>query len=178
MAADHVREHIRVNCVNPGTVATPWIGRLLAAAPNAWMGEQWDGPFLLKGITRIDDAKRAADTGVTAISVSNHGGNNLDGTPATIRCLPGIAETVGDQGTAVAMRPPMISNATGSPSAIACWALITLSKEQVRVVSASTAPATWHQTASLARRRCRLPSSSVCCGALPSMPGRLPRNAA
>jgi pre-mycofactocin synthase len=63
----------------------------------AWMGEQWDGPFLLKGITRIDDAKRAADAGVTAISVSNHGGNNLDGTPATIRCLPGIAETVGDQ---------------------------------------------------------------------------------
>ena len=34
MAADHVREHIRVNCVNPGTVATPWIGRLLSAAPD------------------------------------------------------------------------------------------------------------------------------------------------
>jgi 2-keto-3-deoxy-L-fuconate dehydrogenase len=34
MAADHVREHIRVNCVNPGTVDTPWIGRLLAAAED------------------------------------------------------------------------------------------------------------------------------------------------
>jgi pre-mycofactocin synthase len=34
---------------------------------------------------------------VTAISVSNHGGNNLDGTPATIRLLPDIARTVGDQ---------------------------------------------------------------------------------
>ncbi len=63
----------------------------------AWMREQWTGPFMLKGITRIDDAKRAADAGVTAISVSNHGGNNLDGTPATIRVLPGIAETVGGQ---------------------------------------------------------------------------------
>jgi heme/flavin dehydrogenase (mycofactocin system) len=63
----------------------------------AWMGEHWGGPFMLKGITRIDDARRAADAGVTAISVSNHGGNNLDGTPATIRCLPGIAEAVGDQ---------------------------------------------------------------------------------
>ncbi len=63
----------------------------------AWMREQWAGPFMLKGITRIDDAKRAADAGVTAISVSNHGGNNLDGTPATIRVLPGIAETVGGQ---------------------------------------------------------------------------------
>jgi pre-mycofactocin synthase len=63
----------------------------------AWMCEQWQGPLMLKGITRIDDAKRAVDAGVSAISVSNHGGNNLDGTPATIRCLPGIAETVGDQ---------------------------------------------------------------------------------
>jgi heme/flavin dehydrogenase (mycofactocin system) len=63
----------------------------------AWMREQWGGPFLLKGITRIDDAKRAVDAGVTAISVSNHGGNNVDGTPATIRVLPGIARAVGDQ---------------------------------------------------------------------------------
>jgi pre-mycofactocin synthase len=62
-----------------------------------WMREQWQGPLMLKGISRIDDAKRAVDAGVTAISVSNHGGNNLDGTPATIRCLPGIAEAVGGQ---------------------------------------------------------------------------------
>jgi len=63
----------------------------------AWMCEQWQGPLMLKGIMRIDDAKRAVDAGVTAISISNHGGNNLDGTPATIRCLPGIAEAVGEQ---------------------------------------------------------------------------------
>jgi L-lactate dehydrogenase (cytochrome)/glycolate oxidase len=62
-----------------------------------WLREQWDGPFLLKGVTRIDDARRAIDAGVTAISVSNHGGNNLDGTPATIRTLPAVAEAVGDQ---------------------------------------------------------------------------------
>jgi L-lactate dehydrogenase (cytochrome)/glycolate oxidase len=63
----------------------------------AWLREQWDGAFMLKGVSRIDDAKRAVDAGVTAISVSNHGGNNLDGTPATIRVLQPIAETVGDQ---------------------------------------------------------------------------------
>jgi pre-mycofactocin synthase len=63
----------------------------------AWLREQWGGPFMLKGVTRIDDAKRAVDAGVTAISVSNHGGNNLDGTPATIRLLPDIARAVGDQ---------------------------------------------------------------------------------
>lgn len=63
----------------------------------AWLREQWGGPFMLKGVMRIDDAKRAVDAGVTAISVSNHGGNNLDGTPAPIRALPAIADAVGDQ---------------------------------------------------------------------------------
>lgn len=63
----------------------------------AWLREQWGGPFLLKGMVRVDDAKRAVDVGVSAITVSNHGGNNLDGTPAAIRCLPAIADAVGDQ---------------------------------------------------------------------------------
>jgi L-lactate dehydrogenase (cytochrome) len=63
----------------------------------AWIRELWGGPFMLKGVMRVDDAKRAVDAGVSAISVSNHGGNNLDGTPATIRALPAIADAVGDQ---------------------------------------------------------------------------------
>ncbi|GAB3322123.1 mycofactocin biosynthesis FMN-dependent deaminase MftD [Geodermatophilus aquaeductus] len=65
----------------------------------AWLRELWgaDRPFMLKGVMRVDDARRAVDAGVTAISVSNHGGNNLDGTPASIRALPAIAEAVGDQ---------------------------------------------------------------------------------
>ncbi|MFF3377071.1 pre-mycofactocin synthase MftD [Streptomyces sp. NPDC002680] len=62
-----------------------------------WLRGEWGGPFLLKGVTRVDDARRAVDAGVTALSVSNHGGNNLDTTPATIRVLPSIAEAVGDQ---------------------------------------------------------------------------------
>src|SRR4051794_30825328 len=52
---------------------------------------------MLKGVMRVDDAKRAVDAGVTAISVSNHGGNNLDGTPATIRALGAIADEVGSE---------------------------------------------------------------------------------
>src|SRR4051812_30395580 len=60
-----------------------------------WLREQWGGPFMLKGIMRLDDAKRAVDIGVTAISVSNHGGNNIDSTPASIRALPAVAEAVG-----------------------------------------------------------------------------------
>jgi heme/flavin dehydrogenase (mycofactocin system) len=62
----------------------------------AWLAEEWDGPIMLKGICRIDDAQRAVQAGVTAISVSNHGGNNLDTTPAAIRCLPSIVEAVGN----------------------------------------------------------------------------------
>ncbi|MFT4010836.1 MAG: alpha-hydroxy-acid oxidizing protein, partial [Nocardioidaceae bacterium] len=67
----------------------------------AWMREQWaqlsGTPFLLKGVCRIDDALRAVDAGVSGISVSNHGGNNLDGTPAPIRMVHPIATRVGDQ---------------------------------------------------------------------------------
>ena len=62
-----------------------------------WLREQWNGPFLVKGIMRPDDARRAVDAGATAISVSNHGGNDLDTTLASIRALPTIAEAVGGQ---------------------------------------------------------------------------------
>ena len=77
-------------------------GQWMGSAPPtwtdlAWLREQWGGPFMIKGITRPDDARRAVNIGATAISVSNHGGNNLDSTPATIRCLPGVADAVGDQ---------------------------------------------------------------------------------
>ncbi len=64
-----------------------WMGTPLPTWEDvAWLREQWG-----------DDAKRALDAGCSAISVSNHGGNNLDGTPAPIRALPAIAEAVGDQ---------------------------------------------------------------------------------
>lgn len=63
----------------------------------AWLRKEWGGPFMVKGVCRVDDAKRIVDLGATALSVSNHGGNNLDGTPAPIRCLPAIADAVGDQ---------------------------------------------------------------------------------
>jgi heme/flavin dehydrogenase (mycofactocin system) len=62
----------------------------------AWLRDQWGGPFLVKGVMRPDDARRAVGAGATAVSVSNHGGNNLDGTPAAIRALPGVAAAVGD----------------------------------------------------------------------------------
>ena len=77
------------------------IGAAIMAHPPTWddivwARKQWDGPLMVKGITSTDDARRAVDEGVDAISVSNHGGNSLDGSPATIRVLPEIVDAVGD----------------------------------------------------------------------------------
>jgi isopentenyl diphosphate isomerase/L-lactate dehydrogenase-like FMN-dependent dehydrogenase len=61
-----------------------------------WVRELWSGSLVIKGITHPEDARRAVQAGADAISVSNHGGNNLDGTPASLRFLPGIVEAVGN----------------------------------------------------------------------------------
>ncbi|MEO6885023.1 MAG: lactate 2-monooxygenase [Jatrophihabitantaceae bacterium] len=63
----------------------------------AFLREHWDGPIVLKGIQHIDDARRAVDTGVDGIVVSNHGGRQVDGAIASLDALPVIAEAVGDQ---------------------------------------------------------------------------------
>jgi L-lactate dehydrogenase (cytochrome) len=62
-----------------------------------WVRKLWPGKLVLKGILDPDDAKRAADMGVDAIVVSNHGGRQLDGAPATITALPRIADAAGDR---------------------------------------------------------------------------------
>ncbi|MFI5036263.1 MAG: pre-mycofactocin synthase MftD [Acidimicrobiales bacterium] len=93
------------NMARPGATAPTFFaayGEWLATPPPtwsdvAWLRAQWDGPFMVKGICRVDDARRVVDAGASALSVSNHGGNNLDGTPAAIRCLSAVADAVGDQ---------------------------------------------------------------------------------
>ena len=60
-----------------------------------WLVEQWGGSVMIKGVMRVDDARRAVDIGASAVSVSNHGGNNLDTTPASIRALGAVVEAVG-----------------------------------------------------------------------------------
>ena len=59
--------------------------------------ELWDGPLVVKGILRVEDARRAVAEGVDAIVVSNHGGNYLDGSMPSIRALPEIVAAVGDE---------------------------------------------------------------------------------
>jgi len=57
--------------------------------------KEWGGPFVLKGILDVDDARRALDIGADGIIVSNHGGRQLDGTLSSIRSLPAIVDAVG-----------------------------------------------------------------------------------
>jgi len=58
--------------------------------------KKWEGPFLLKGVQCVNDAIRAAEIGVTGIILSNHGGRQLDGAPATLDLLPEIIKAVGN----------------------------------------------------------------------------------
>ncbi len=60
----------------------------------AWIRELWPGKLIVKGIMDADDARLAVEHGVDAIVVSNHGGRQLDGAPATIDVLPSIVEAV------------------------------------------------------------------------------------
>lgn len=60
-----------------------------------WMVSEWGGPFVVKGILSPADARRAVDFGATAISVSNHGGRQLDATQAAFEALGPIVDAVG-----------------------------------------------------------------------------------
>jgi L-lactate dehydrogenase (cytochrome) len=62
----------------------------------------WDGPLIIKGILDAEDARAAADIGADGIVVSNHGGRQLDGEPATATALPAIADAVGERLTVLA----------------------------------------------------------------------------
>ena len=61
-----------------------------------WLRSVWSGPLVVKGITSAADATNAVAQGADAVWVSNHGGRQLDGLPATIDVLPEIAAAVGD----------------------------------------------------------------------------------
>jgi L-lactate dehydrogenase (cytochrome) len=59
-----------------------------------WMHDAWKGPIVVKGVHTGDDARRAIDAGASAVVVSNHGGRQLDGVPASLRALPEVVEAV------------------------------------------------------------------------------------
>lgn len=92
------------NVIIPGKGPMPLvdINAALAAAAVTWadlrwIREHWKGPIVVKGVLTGDDARRAVDEGAAAISVSNHGGRQLDCVPASVRALPEVVKAVKDQ---------------------------------------------------------------------------------
>jgi len=78
------------------------VQKLLGCDTATWerlaeLREAWDGQLIVKGVITVEDAVRAADAGADGIVVSNHGGRQLDGLPATIEALPAIAAAVGER---------------------------------------------------------------------------------
>ena len=69
----------------------------LAWSDVEWLRSIWSGPIVIKGIQTVDDARLAADAGVEAIALSNHGGRQLDSAPATLGLVAPCADAVGDR---------------------------------------------------------------------------------
>jgi isopentenyl diphosphate isomerase/L-lactate dehydrogenase-like FMN-dependent dehydrogenase len=92
------------NVVIPGKGPMPLTDVATALAESAvmwsdlkWIRELWRGPIVVKGVLTADDARRAVDEGVAAISVSNHGGRQLDCVPSSLRALPEVVKAVHGQ---------------------------------------------------------------------------------
>jgi len=92
------------NVVVPGKGPLPLtdVGAALAEsavtwADLRWIREAWKGPIVVKGVLTGEDARRAIDEGAVAISVSNHGGRQLDSLPASLRALPEVVKAVNGQ---------------------------------------------------------------------------------
>jgi len=92
------------NVIIPGKGQMPLTDINVALAESAvtwadfgWIRQIWKGPIVVKGVLTADDARRSIDEGAAAISVSNHGGRQLDGVPASLRALPEVVEAVKGQ---------------------------------------------------------------------------------
>ncbi|MEQ9694379.1 alpha-hydroxy acid oxidase [Shimia sp. SDUM112013] len=77
-----------------GLSSTAHAGYLLRTSPDwaylQWLRDHWDGPLLVKGVLRAEDAPRLEAMGVDALWISNHAGRQFDAAPATIEALPAI----------------------------------------------------------------------------------------
>ncbi|WP_329787337.1 lactate 2-monooxygenase [Lentzea sp. DG1S-22] len=78
-----------------------WVG-MFTGTDKSWdqlsfLREHWDGPIVLKGIQHPDDARRAVESGMDGVVVSNHGGRQVDGAVGSLDALPAIVEAVGEQ---------------------------------------------------------------------------------
>ena len=78
-------------------VTTALAGAAIAWEDLRWLRDTWRGPVVVKGVLTGDDARRAVDEGAAGVVVSNHGGRQLDGVPASLRVLPEVVTAVNGQ---------------------------------------------------------------------------------
>jgi isopentenyl diphosphate isomerase/L-lactate dehydrogenase-like FMN-dependent dehydrogenase len=71
--------------------------KVVTAEDISWLRARWSGPLVVKGVMRPDECSELIELGVDGIVVSNHGGRQLDGVPATIDVLPQVVEAVDDR---------------------------------------------------------------------------------
>lgn len=62
-----------------------------------WLAGKWDGPLVIKGVQTVDDCRTAANSGATAVMLSNHGGRQLESTPAPVDCIARVADALHDR---------------------------------------------------------------------------------
>jgi L-lactate dehydrogenase (cytochrome) len=62
-----------------------------------WLAGEWGGPLIIKGVQTVDDCRKAADAGATAVMLSNHGGRQLEGSPAPVDCIAAVADALRDR---------------------------------------------------------------------------------
>ncbi len=62
-----------------------------------WLAAEWGGPLIIKGVQTVEDCRRAAESGATAVMLSNHGGRQLDGAPAPVDCVARVADALRDR---------------------------------------------------------------------------------
>jgi L-lactate dehydrogenase (cytochrome) len=93
----NVRGRIRGDVTTLVSFFNDQLDRTVSWDDAEWMIKEWGGPFAIKGILSVEDAKRAADVGASAVMISNHGGRQLDTSPAPIEVLPEIVAAVGDR---------------------------------------------------------------------------------
>ncbi len=62
-----------------------------------WLAGQWDGPLVIKGVQTVEDCRRAAESGATAVMLSNHGGRQLESAPAPVDGIAAVADALRDR---------------------------------------------------------------------------------
>jgi L-lactate dehydrogenase (cytochrome) len=91
--------YANLSAETPAMSLSRFVAEQLSAGFNwddaQWLLAEWDGAAVIKGVVRADDARRAVDLGFDAVMVSNHGGRQLDGSPAPLDVLESIVQAVG-----------------------------------------------------------------------------------